>query len=77
LRVFCGCGISLRTLRSLRGVAASAIHTDTPARALPLRLKDICGMEAAVTNALAEVLPQAKLLRCKIDKEVDFTPFDK
>jgi hypothetical protein len=31
-------------------------------------------MDAAVSIALAEVLPKAKLLRCKIDKDVDFTP---
>jgi hypothetical protein len=30
------------------------------------------GMDAAVSNALAEVLPQAKLRRAKIDKDVDF-----
>jgi hypothetical protein len=29
-------------------------------------------LDAAVYNALAEVLPQAKLLRSKIDMEVDF-----
>jgi hypothetical protein len=30
------------------------------------------GRDAAVYNALAEVLPMAKLLRSKIDMEVDF-----
>jgi hypothetical protein len=29
-------------------------------------------MDAAVSNALAEVLPQAKLRGPKIDKDVDF-----
>jgi hypothetical protein len=29
-------------------------------------------MDVAVYNVLAEVLPQAKLLRSKIDMEVDF-----
>jgi hypothetical protein len=30
-----------------------------------------CGMDAAVTKALAEVLPKAKLLRLQIDMDVD------